>query len=440
MENVSLTNDQDVARAKILDWYTTYKTTKKQLFVLSGYAGTGKTFLIDYIIEELELEDEEVAFGTPTGKAASVLIQRGRKASTIHRLIYTPIEEEYNTKVNGEIVKSKKVSFVKIDDVLNYKLIVIDEISMVDNKMMKDLLSFGIPVLATGDQGQLPPINGDNDFINEPDAELEEIVRQSLDNPIVKLATMARHGEDIPYGDYGTVLVMNRNMLTPPQMQNLLLKANQVLCGTNKTRKYWNDEIRKYKGIDIIEHPLPIEGDKVICTVNNWTIYLDDEEKFNLVNGTIGNIVKAEQIDMGINLGKLSFEPDFLKGSTTDDILFDTGIFIKKKWSYDMHQRAYFMKDGTFKLKKWLSKKTEKESMDEFRKRVMEYIRTEKGSLLDKQINRLEFGYVVSCHKAMGSEWDKVVIFDESYIFGENASNWLYTSITRSKKKLVIIR
>jgi len=436
---INLTKDQEIAKDKIIKWHESTRTTKNQLFILSGYAGTGKTFLINYVIEELGLTEAQVAFGTPTGKAASVLIQRGRDASTIHRLIYTPVEEEYSVEINGETVKNKRVKFIKIESIPKYKLIVIDEISMVDNKMMKDLLSFGIPVLATGDAGQLPPINGDNDFINNPDACLEEIVRQSLGDPIVRLATMARNNEEIPYGNYGSVLVLNRNMITPPQMKQLLLKADQVLCGTNKTRRYWNNEIRKYKDIDIIENPLPIKGDKIICTVNNWSIPLDDTEKFNLVNGTIGNIEKVEVIDSKINLGKLSFVPDFL-GTVTDDILFDTGIFAKKKWSYDMHQRSYIMADGSFKLKEWLSKKSPKESIEDFRKRVMKYIRAERNSVEDKQINRFEFGYCVSVHKSQGSEWARVLLIDESYIFGKDSNKHLYTAITRAKKKLVIIR
>ena len=61
-------------------------------------------------------------------------------------------------------------------------------------------------------------------------------------------------------------------------MKKLLLKADQVICGTNSTRKYWNNEIRKYKGIDTIANKLPIQGDKVIFAVNNWQLFLDEEE------------------------------------------------------------------------------------------------------------------------------------------------------------------
>ena len=140
-----------------------------------------------------------------------------------------------------------------------------------------------------------------------------------------------------------------------------------------------------------------------------------------------------------INLGVVSFKADFLE-EVTEDIIYDTGIFLNDKWSYDMHQKAYFMANGEYKLKKWLTKKGYEEDPEDFRKRVMEYIKNERDALEDRQINRLEYGYVVSCHRFQGSEAGKIVVFDESHIFGKDAHKWLYVAITRAKEKLVIIR
>jgi exodeoxyribonuclease V len=269
MEEILLTADQLAARDLIGAWYIE-GGFEKQVFVLAGYAGTGKTFLIDYIVEHtLGLSKEEVAFCTPTGKASSVLIQRGRLASTVHRLIYNAEEEEYEATVAGQLVRSHRIKFVKKNKIPGYKLIVLDEVSMVDSVMMEDLLSFGVPVLASGDIGQLPPVNGENKLIKNPDYVLKEIVRQSLDNPIIKLATMARNGIPIPYGNYGHVLVLDKRSLGDGHIKKLLLTADQVICGTNNTRRQLNDQIRAYKGIDTVKDPLPIPGDKVICTVNN---------------------------------------------------------------------------------------------------------------------------------------------------------------------------
>jgi exodeoxyribonuclease-5 len=436
---MELTPGQEIAKEKIVEWYRLCRITGKQLFYLSGYAGTGKTFLISHIIDILELEESQVAFATYTGKAASVLIQKGQSASTIHRLIYKPVEEEYETKVGEEKVISKRIEFVKkTEGIPNYKLIIIDEVSMVDDKMMKDLLSFGIPVLATGDLGQLPPISGTSTYLENPDATLTDIVRQAEDNPIIKLATLARSKQEIPYGNYGSVLVLNRKNLSPLQMKDLLLKADQVICGTNATRNYLNTEIRRLKGIDIIKDKFPIPGDKIICTVNNWEKTLDEDETYNLVNGIIGTVATNELINRTLNLSKLSFKSDFLD-VISEEFVYDNGIFLNDEWTYDMHQRVFTMANGSYKLKQWLARKTEKESFEQFRDRIRDYVLTQKNSVEDEQINRFEFGYAISCHKSQGSEFDKVVLFDESYLFGE-PEKWLYTGITRAKKKLVIIR
>jgi exodeoxyribonuclease-5 len=264
-----LNKQQSEAMSQILAWFENANLTGRQVYTLGGYAGTGKTFLINQVVEALNLKDHEVAFATYTGKAASVIIQRGTDASTIHRLIYTAVDEDYETEMNGEKIKSHRIKFVKKESIPSYKLIVIDEISMVDEKTMKDLLSFGIPLLATGDPGQLPPIQGENPLIKNPNYFLTEIVRQAEDNAIIKIATMARNGEPIPYGNYGDVIVLDRRAITLNIQKKLLLKADQVICGTNATRIYLNNEIRKMKDIDIIESKYPLDGEKVIWSVNN---------------------------------------------------------------------------------------------------------------------------------------------------------------------------
>jgi len=150
---MELTKQQQEAKELIVQWFSSIETTKKLVFCLLGFAGTGKSFLISHIVVELGLKQKEVAFATPTGKASEVLIRQGIPASTIHRLIYTPVEEEYQQKLGSEIVKSKRIKFVKKDKIGNYKLLIIDEVSMVDEIMMRDLMSFAIPIIVLGDPG-----------------------------------------------------------------------------------------------------------------------------------------------------------------------------------------------------------------------------------------------------------------------------------------------
>jgi exodeoxyribonuclease-5 len=145
-------NLQENAMNLIEEWYNN-KERKSNFFYLSGYAGTGKSYLISKLPKHLGLKKHQISFVAYTGKAASVLLVKGLPATTIHRLVYTPVEKEFKSKLNGETIVEKKIEFVKNDSIPSYKLIIVDEISMVNKKIMKDLLSFGIPVLGVGDPG-----------------------------------------------------------------------------------------------------------------------------------------------------------------------------------------------------------------------------------------------------------------------------------------------
>lgn len=100
---------------------------------------------------------------------------------------------------NGEIVERETLSFTKkekIDEKI--RLIIVDEASMIGEDVLLDLLSFGVKCLFSGDNAQLPPVNGTCGLLKNPDYMLTEIVRQAEDNPIIRLATLAREGKTIP--------------------------------------------------------------------------------------------------------------------------------------------------------------------------------------------------------------------------------------------------
>ena len=200
-QNITLTPDQAEAEELIREWYFNLDT---QIFVLCGYAGTGKTFLIDYVVRGLGLvPNESAVFVTPTGKAASVLIRCGLPASTLHSLIYTR-EEDVEVNEDGEIVSERFLRFVKREKISGeIRLIVVDETSMVADDTLKDLLSFGVKCLFCGDPAQLPPVGGSNTLLSMPCITLKQIVRQEENNPIIRLAERARAGEYIEYGEYG---------------------------------------------------------------------------------------------------------------------------------------------------------------------------------------------------------------------------------------------
>lgn len=415
---VKLTDDQERAKNLIAEWYV---NTDDQVFVLSGYAGTGKTFLIDYLVKEvLRLKvGVEAVFVSPTGKAAANLVKSGTLAGTVHGLIYLRDEDDFDVDENGEIVEREELTFIKrekIDEKI--KLIIIDEASMINEAVLHDLLSYGVKCLFCGDGAQLPPVNGTCPLLANPHYTMKEIVRQAADNPIIQVATLARKGEPIPYGNYGDkVCVIRKNALSKAERKRLFLKADQIICGRNLTRNAVNAEMRRYKGIP--ENALlPVEGEKVICTLNDWEKPLDKGRKFHLVNGIIGT---ARDIKESFDdLATMEFQADFLDYGVK--VPFDTGIFTRGKYSHSYGQRAVTLANGTV-----------------VHENNYELLRRFKAAS-EEPICRFEFAYAVTCHKAQGSEFDFVIVFDEGWAFGEERARWLYTAITRAKEKLLLIR
>lgn len=400
-----LTNDQLTADKMIEDWFL---HSTRQIFVLSGFAGTGKTTLLKHTITQtLKLvPDESAAFVTPTGKAATVLIRSGIRACTLHKLIYQSFVEQREIEVNGKKITVEKLSFRRRETIdKDVKLIVLDEASMVSDEVLLDIANFGVKLLVCGDNAQLPPVEGENAFLAQPDYTLRTIVRQNRDNPIIMLSELAREGKYLPYGRYGDgAAVISKRLFTGERRKNYLLKADQIVCGLNKTRAQINEEMRFLSG----HEGLPQDGEKLICTQNNWETYIDGEARFNLVNGIIGTVISPFYLP-DKDMGFMQFKPDFLDENCPEALPFDTGIFTDGYYRY--RRGDYFEKfddDG--------------EAVGAF------------------TLNRFEFGYCISCHKAQGSEFDNVVLFDEGYAFKEDKNRWLYTAITRAKKRLIIVK
>src|SRR5258705_8515021 len=250
----SFSPEQDAALKAVADWMKEKPGRGRAplIFRLFGYAGTGKTTLARHIAESV---DGKVLFAAFTGKAALVMRSKGcQGATTIHSLIYRPLESSAETP-----------SFALWDDApaSKAKLIVIDECSMVDADLGRDLKSFNVPLLVLGDPAQLPPIQGGGFFTDaEPDAMLTEVHRQAQDNPIVRLSMDIRAGKSLVEGQYGETQVVRRGDLDPKRV----IGADQVLVGRNVTRRAYNARLRERRGF---ADPLPVAGDKLVCLRNN---------------------------------------------------------------------------------------------------------------------------------------------------------------------------
>lgn len=369
---------QDEALKAVARWL---QGGRSQVFRLFGYAGTGKTTLARHFAEDV---DGQVQFGAFTGKAAQVLRSKGAlNARTIHSLIYRPRgEEAVSDETTGKTSMSPTFSLNRQSPIAKAKLVVIDECSMVDEALGRDLMSFGTPILVLGDPAQLPPISGGGFFTeHEPDYLLTEIHRQARDNPIIQLAMDVREGREFMIGDYGRAKVISRDEVD----QDLVLDADQVLVGTNRTRKRYNQRLRQLKGF---EAAYPQAGDKLVCLRN-------DPAK-GLLNGSLWKVMTSsrETVKPGINL---------LVSPEEDDP--DRGIAKIK-----LLKAAFDDPDADVP---WQQKKR----FDDF-----------------------DYGYALTVHKAQGSQWDKVVLFDESFAFKNTRQRWLYTAITRAAESLTIVR
>lgn len=369
---------QDAALKAVDRWL---KSGRPQVFRLFGYAGTGKTTLARHFAENV---DGQVQFAAFTGKAAQVLRSKGAiNARTIHSLIYRPKgEEAVEDEATGRTSMSPTFSLNRQSPISKAKLVVIDECSMVDEQLGRDLLSFGTPVLVLGDPAQLPPISGGGFFTeHEPDHLLTEIHRQARDNPIIRLALDVRESREFMHGDYGTAQVIGKDQVT----QDLVLEADQVLVGTNRTRRRYNMRLRELKGFTA---SYPQAGDKLVCLRN-------DPAK-GLLNGSLWKVMTSsrETVKPGINLLVSPEEDDPDRGVAKIKLL-----------------KAQF-EDPDTEIP-WATKKR----FDDF-----------------------DYGYALTVHKAQGSQWDNVVLFDESWAFKETRQRWLYTAITRAARRLTVVR
>jgi len=369
---------QDEALKAVARWL---KSGRSQIFRLFGYAGTGKTTLARHFAEHV---DGDVQFAAFTGKAAQVLRSKGAtNARTIHSLIYRPRgEEQVADETTGKTLISPTFSLNRQSPVAKAKLVIIDECSMVDEELGKDLMSFGTPILVLGDPGQLPPISGGGFFTeHEPDFLLTEIHRQARDNPIIRLALDVREGREFMYGDYGAAQVISRNQVN----SDMVLAADQVLVGVNRTRRRYNQRLRELKGFDAL---YPQAGDKLVCLRN-------DPAK-GLLNGSLWKVMTAarETVKPGINL---------LVSPEEDDP--DRGV-------------------AKIKLLKAAFEDPDTEIPWQTRKRYDDF----------------DFGYALTVHKAQGSQWNDIVLFDESFAFRDTRQRWLYTAITRAAERLTVVR
>ena len=364
---------------------------------IAGYAGTGKSTLVKFIISALNLQPEDVAYVTFTGKAASVLRHKGcPNAMTAHKLLY------FSKRMpNGRFVFRPRPSLEG-----NYSLIVVDEISMLPNDLWELLLSHKKHVIALGDPFQIPPIDkkADNHVLDKPHIFLDEIMRQATESEIIRLTMDIRDYKAPEYFKGEEIQVLRPHEV----VDGMYHWADQIICATNRKRHEINNYMRQAAGRGIE----PESGDKIICCRNCWD-KVDMTGDNALVNGTIGTL---GEFAAGFQSYPIFGFPEVPVMHA--QILTTDGVFEEVVMDYQA------LKEG----KPFL---TSEQAYQIYRRPDL------------KNLEPVEFnyGYAITGHRAQGSEWDKVLVFEEKFPFDkEEHARWLYTAATRASEKLVLVR
>lgn len=376
-----------------------YKAGKKYT-VISGYAGSGKSTLVRFIIEALDVDENDICYCAFTGKAAEVLRKKGNKnACTLHKLLYESIP-----KPTGGFIR-------KIKPLIDYKIVVVDEVSMAPKTLIDLLFTHNVYIICLGDPGQLPPIDKDEDnhLLDHPHIFLDEIMRQAQESEIIRLTMKIRNHDYIPYYNGKEVKIIPYSQLNT----GILQWGDQILTATNNKRLAINNQMRQ-----LLNYPNhPVDGDKMICLRNYWDDFSKNEDP--LINGTIGTLQNSFQTWRQV--------PPIVKSNIKKfDVLTGDLIIPETDDTYNLVDMDYQMILTGQKCCGWqLSYKLGK-------------LRLKYGDLVPKEF---AYAYAITCHKAQGSSWPNVVVLEESFPFDKmEHARWLYTACTRAEKKLVLVR
>ncbi len=442
-----LTSDQNQIISDISGFITTIGN--KSIFMLKGYAGTGKTTLISTLVKSLPILGKRSVLMAPTGRAAKVLTKYSRKpASTIHKKIYW-----IRTNKSGN-------TFIKLkENTHSNTIFIVDEASMIpensdkgfgNRSLLEDLIKYvydGIDckLILIGDTAQLPPVHLDispalDDKKLEIDynkkvvcKELNQIVRQKEDSSILENATKLR--KKIANTDYSyPKLTTDKEVVrinNGDDLQEALEKAyinkginnTTILCRSNKRANQYNQQIRS----KIIWKENEISaGDKLMIVKNNY-YWLGHSSKTGFIaNGDIVEVVKIKETieRYGFRFAKASIQMiDYSDEEELDVILLlNTLTSESPSITYEQYQKLYKEVGLDYKGEKEINKKIKE----------------------DPFFNALQikFAYAITCHKSQGGQWENVFIdlgyftedmLDKSYL------RWLYTALTRASQKLYLI-
>tara|TARA_Y100000996_G_scaffold18857_1_gene13960 strand:- start:3597 stop:5081 length:1485 start_codon:yes stop_codon:yes gene_type:complete len=444
-----------------------------KIFILKGFAGTGKTTLIKYINDELQNRNQQSCIMAPTGRAAKVISDKiNDEAYTIHKSIYslnTLIEYDNSAYTSNNF---KYFFGLKNNDDQSNCVYIIDESSMISNNfseslffrfgsgyLLNDLIKYSEiensrlnrKIIFIGDSAQLPPISMEyspaldihyleNIYkLRVSQTELKNVIRQKKNSGILKHATSLRN--KLKNKDYSQFVIDSSSKdITNIEYHNIINKYislnkhnNQesiIIAHSNKTVNEYNKAVRnklfpKKDNISI--------NDKILIARNNY--------KYGLLNGEFGKVkdVLSDSIHKKIKLKN--------DGGISIDLYFkDLLIEVLNESGKKIDVRCTIIENLLDSDKPYLNK-NEQQAL--FVLYVMESKRKgihpkspefREGIKTDSYFNALciKYGYAVTCHKAQGGEWDNAIVdFNASLNkYSNKYYRWAYTALTRCSKKL----
>lgn len=403
---MDLSPDQQHVYDAMSQWITTRprRASNNALLTVGGYGGTGKsTVLGQFLHDHPHLKVEACAF---TGKAANVLAQKLQDAhhvniSTLHQLLYRPYEKDGKVHFTDKF-KDKALKRVSLHGT---DLIVVDEASMVSDQILADLTEYGVPILAVGDHGQLPPVGGSGSLMRDPMLRLEKIHRQAEGNPIIQVAAYVRtHGgfpRPLPEGirhlhGAPTFYKDLRGHVTNATPEALFETA--VLSYTNASRRRSNRVIREQRWGEARASEGVQPGDIVLCLKNDHPRRI-----FNGMRGVVERVKHKPETPF-----------DYLVVDFPDDHMTFSGDVL----------RAQFGRDATF------------ETADQLKE-----VGVDVASTKNLPFALLDYGYAMTVHKAQGSQFQQVYLCLEKPYFVDSDTwiRWAYTGTSRASENLTLV-
>ena len=459
---MELTQQQNSVFEKI----KAFMKSDASVFILRGYAGTGKTTMVKVIADYIK-QTRNVMLMAPTGRAAKVLsVRTGEKACTIHKAIYGGVDVV--TKKVKDLAESECKFVFPIVKNEGKPVCIVDEASMVCSRkieqelfsfgtdnLMDDLLtfvrpSFGGKVIFVGDPAQLPPV-GENEsnalnteFFKEKglkvvDAELTEVLRQEGDSTILKNAMMIR---DLlkKYKRNRLVFEERKEDVETLKPENFLEKYldyrkesgkhdSVVICYSNRAAAKYNREIRR----SLYGEDSPIrENDILLITQNNYRLGLMNGEFVPVLS--VGNRVQ-QSAPVYVQVGQekkrvvitLNFVqvvvPDGMGNPTSCMLLEDFLTSDSASISIDENRALYI----NFCMRH-----------PELKQETAPFAKTLKNDIFYNAI-RAKYGYAVTGHKCQGGEWGKVFVdYTDRTGVSDDCLRWAYTATTRAQKTLYV--